>query len=109
MQEEANKLYIGNLSFAVTDDQLLELFSALEGVDVVDAKVITDRESGRSRGFGFVTVATPEMAQKTIELMNNKEVDGRTIFVNIAKPQRQDNDRGGNRFGGRSFDRSGRR
>ena len=73
---------IGGLSEVVED-----------GVEVVEAKVITDRESGRSRGFGFVTVATPEMAQKAIDAMNEKEVEGRKIFVNISRPKTEDSRR----------------
>lgn len=106
MQEENNKLFIGNLSFNLTEADLSEAFNAVEGVEVTEAKVITDRETGRPRGFGFVTVATPEMAQIAIEQMNGKELDGRAIAVNIAKPQ--SNDRGGDR-GGRGGFGGGRR
>ena len=101
MQEENNKLYVGNLSYSINDEQLADLFSAVEGVKVVEARVITDRETGKPRGFGFVTVENSEMAQKAIESMNEKEVDGRKLIVNIAKPQRTDSDRprGGQGYG----------
>lgn len=95
MREENNKLFIGNLSYNVTDDQLLELFSSIEGIEITEAKVITDRETGRPRGFGFVTVANQEMAQKAIDAMNGKEVDGRAIIVNIARPMNNDRNKGG--------------
>jgi len=112
MREENNKLFVGNLTYDIDDAKLLEIFSSLPEVEVVEARVVMDRFSGKSRGFGFVTVATPEMAEKAIELTNNTEVGGRTIFVNIARPQtdrptgdrngsRDSRSSGGNRFGGR--------
>ena len=97
MQEENNKLFVGNLSFEVKEDQLADLFASIEGVEVVSAKVITDRETGRPRGFGFVEVKTSEMAQKAITEMNGKEVDGRNLVVNISRPM--SSDRGGSRGG----------
>lgn len=87
MQEENNKLFVGNISYQTNDASLKEAFDAIDGVEVVDAKVITDRESGRSRGFGFVTLADAQMAQKAIDEMNNKDLDGRTIFVSVSKPK----------------------
>lgn len=105
MSEENNKLFIGNLSYSVNDDQLREMFSTLEGVEVTEAKVITDKFSGRSRGFGFVTLANAEMATKAIEAMNNKDIDGRNLTVNVAKPPRSDGDRD---RGGRDFGRKDR-
>lgn len=107
VREENNKLFIGNLSFNLTEADLTEAFSAVEGVEVVAVKIINDRETGRPRGFGFVTVATPEMAQIAIEQMHGKELDGRAIAVNIAKPQ--SNDRGGDRGGNRGGYNTGRR
>lgn len=112
MKEENSKLFVGNLSYDVTGDQLFELFNAVEGVEVSDAKVITDRETGRPRGFAFVTLAKPEMNEIAIQALNAKEVDGRVIIVNVARPQGS-NDRdnrgggyqGGNRNSGRSFGR----
>ena len=102
-QVEKNKLFVGNLAYAMTEDALLELFSGVEldgeKIKVVEAKIITDKFSGRSKGFGFVTVETPEMAQAAIDALNNKEVDGRQIFVNIARPMEKRENRGG-------FDRS---
>jgi len=76
------KLFIGSLAWATTDDSLRQAFSAFG--EVLDAKVITDRETGRSRGFGFVTMADEASAQAAIEGMNGQELDGRTIAVNVA-------------------------
>ena len=96
MTEEKNKLYVGNLAYTIDDLKLAEIFSAVEGVGVVEAKVIVDKFNGnRSKGFGFVTVTTDEMAQIAIEKLNNTEVEGRQIFVNVARPQEKREDRGG--------------
>lgn len=85
--EEKNKLFVGNLSYTLDDAKLGEIFGKVEGAEVVEAKVITDKYSGRSKGFGFVTMKTDEMAQKAIEQMNGKDVDGRNITVNVARPR----------------------
>jgi len=102
-QEEKNKLFVGNLAYSMDEDALLQVFSAVEldgeKIEVIEAKIITDKFSGRSKGFGFVTVKTPEMAQAAIDALNNKEVDGRQIFVNIARPMEKRERSGG-------FDRS---
>lgn len=93
-----NKLFVGNLSWDTTDQSLLELFS--EVGEVVEAKVIVDKFKNRSKGFGFVTMATEELAQAAIDQLNGKEVDGRAINVSIARPPKEYSDRG---------DRGGRR
>ncbi len=80
----ANKVYVGNLSYEVTSQQLEELFG--EAGKVVSAVVITDRQSGRSKGFGFVEFGTDEEANKAIEMYNEKENDGRKMIVNEARP-----------------------
>ncbi len=80
-----NKLYVGGLSYQVTDQQLQELF-AQHGT-VTSAKVITDRYTGQSRGFGFVEMATSEEAQKAITALNGTQHEGRALVVNEAKPQ----------------------
>ena len=80
------KLYVGNLSYS-TDDAALEAFFAADGRQVASAKVLTDRETGRSRGFGFVEMATPEDAQRAIEGLNGKELDGRCLTINEAREQ----------------------
>jgi RNA recognition motif-containing protein len=84
------KLYIGNLSFRTTGEELREAFSAVGTVE--SASVIEDRETGRSRGFGFVEMATPEEAAAAIEAFNGKDFGGRNLTVNEAKPR---SDRGG--------------
>ena len=80
----ANKLFVGSLSFNTTDDSLAAAFAAAGTVQ--SAKVITDRDSGRSKGFGFVEMSTDEEAQNAIQMFGGKELDGRTLTVNIAKP-----------------------
>ncbi|HLL15057.1 MAG TPA: RNA-binding protein [Pyrinomonadaceae bacterium] len=84
------KLYVGNLSFRTTGDELRDLFS--QAGEVESASVIEDRETGRSRGFGFVEMATPEGAAAAIEQFNGKDVGGRALTVNEARPKA---DRGG--------------
>ena len=79
-----NKLFVGSLPWSVNNDSLRELFAQYG--EITDAVVIMDRDSGRSKGFGFVTFTTEEAAQKALE-MDGKEVEGRTIVVNKAKPQ----------------------
>jgi RNA recognition motif-containing protein len=84
-------MYVSNLSFHTTDDNLRELFAKF-GV-VTSAKVITDRESGRSRGFGFVEMAADNEARDAIQGLNNKEVEGRAMSVSVAKEKKADNKR----------------
>ena len=80
-----SKLYIGSLDYAVTADQLKELFS--EVGTVVDSVVISDKYSGRSKGFGFVEMSSKEEAKKAIEKFNEKDFQGRKMIVNEARPQ----------------------
>jgi len=87
-----NKLYVGQVSFSVSSEQLGEFFS--EVGEVLSAKIITDRDSGRSKGFGFVEMGTEELAQEAINQLNGKELSGRAINVSIARPQ-EDRPRGG--------------
>ena len=84
------KLYVGNLDYAITAEQLKELFSAAG--TVTDAVVISDRYSGRSKGFGFVEMSTEEEATKAIEMYHEKEFQGRNMVVNEARPQKPRND-----------------
>jgi cold-inducible RNA-binding protein len=81
----ATKLFVGSLSYGVNDDQLAEAFAPFG--TVVSAKVIMDRESGRSKGFGFVEFSTEEEAQAAVKGMDGKELNGRTIAVSEARPQ----------------------
>lgn len=87
-------LYVSNLGFHVNDDDLINLFSAYGSV--TSAKVITDRETGRSRGFAFVEMASEEEGKKAIQGLEGKDVEGRNISVSVARPK---TDRG-NSFGG---------
>lgn len=80
-----NKLYVGSLPYSTTEQELSELF-AQHGT-VQSAKVITDRFTGQSRGFGFVEMATDEEAQKAIAALNGAQLGGRTLVVNEARPQ----------------------
>jgi len=79
------KLYVGNLDYTVTGDQLTEMFS--QAGKVVSATVITDRYSGRSKGFGFVEMNSDDEAKKAIETFNGKDFQGRNLIVNEARPQ----------------------
>ena len=92
-----NKLYVGNLSWGIDTDQLHEIFA--EHGDITDAIVLTDRDTGRSRGFGFVTFATADMARAAIEALDGLEIDGRPLRVNEAR-ERTDRGGGGPRRGG---------
>jgi RNA recognition motif-containing protein len=84
-------MYVSNLSFHTTDDNLRELFGKFGAVS--SAKVITDRESGRSRGFGFVEMTEEKEAKEAINGLNNKEIEGRAISVSVAKEKKADNKR----------------
>jgi RNA recognition motif-containing protein len=94
------KLFVGNLSFKITENDLQDAFAA-HGT-VVEANLMMDRMSGRPRGFGFVTMGSPEEAEKAIQAMNGKELDGRALTVNIARPREERSGGGGGRreFGG---------
>jgi RNA recognition motif-containing protein len=93
-------VYVGNMSYSTTQDGLQELFEAYG--EVASVNIITDRETGRPRGFAFVEMATDEAASAAIAALNGQEVDGRTLTVNEAKPRAP-------RSGGRGKKRRGRR
>ena len=93
-------IYVGNLSWTTTDEDLMELFAA-HG-QVTKAQIVKDRDTGRSRGFGFVEMATEEDAQRAIDAMNNAPYQGRPLTVNIAKP-REERPRGGSGGGGGGY------
>jgi RNA recognition motif-containing protein len=82
---DEKKLFVGNLSYNMTDDTLRATFEAAGTVE--SAQIIVDKFSGRSKGFGFVEMSSPEEAQNAISMLNEKEVDGRAIIVNIARPK----------------------
>lgn len=94
----SNKLFVGNLSFNTTENDLQDAFAA-HGT-VTETNLMMDRATGRPRGFGFVTMSTPEEAQKAIEEMNGKSVDGRDLTVNVAKPREERSGGGGRGYGG---------
>lgn len=83
----STRLYVGNLSFNTTEDQLQDLFSAHGTVSGVD--LIIDKFSGRSRGFGFVTMDTAESAEAAIQALHGKNVDGRNLTINLAHPREE--------------------
>ena len=89
-------IYAGNLAYSITDQGLQEAFEEFGTVD--SAKVIQDRDSGRSKGFGFVEMPNNDEARAAIEALNNSEIDGRNITVNEARPRPQNSGRGG--YGG---------
>ncbi len=97
----SNKLFVGSLSWDTTDDSLRDFFAKVGTVS--SARVITDKYTGKSRGFGFVEMASDEEAKKAVDELNGKELDGRAIVVNEARPQEPRQDFGG----GRSFNRGG--
>ena len=92
----SNKLYVGNLSFNTTENDLNDAFAAFG--TVTETNLMMDRETGRPRGFGFVTMSSSEEANKAIEALNGKEMDGRALTVNVAKPREE---RAGGGGGGR--------
>ena len=100
----STKLFVGNLSFNANENQIRELFGAHGTVLEVD--VIKDKFSGRPRGFGFVTMETKEAADAAVQAINGKEIDGRALTVNEARPREERAPRGGGGYGG---GRGGRR
>ena len=109
------KLYVGNLPFSTTEEDLKDLFAAYG--DVAEVFIPTDRESGRPRGFAFVTMASPDSIAQAVEDLHGTELEGRALVVNEAKPLEnrggdrcgfRRNDRGGDRGGFRRDDRNGR-
>lgn len=106
------KLYVGNLAYGVTDSSLEAMFAAHGTVQ--SAQVIMDRDTGRSKGFGFVEMSSDQEAQNAIQALNGQQNDGRALTVNEARPREDRGGRsggqgGGGRFGGRSGGRSGGR
>jgi RNA recognition motif-containing protein len=107
----AKKIYVGNLSYQMTETDLSDMFTQIGAVESV--QIITDRDTGRSKGFGFVQMSDDEAAEKAIAQLNGKEVNGRALTVNEARPMER-RDRGGSRGpgggggGGRGGGRGGR-
>lgn len=94
----AKKLFVGSLAYSVTDEQLQDFFAQAGTVDT--AKVVMDRFSGRSRGFGFVEMSNDEEAQKAVDTLNGQELEGRAIVVNEARPMTDRPRRTGGDHGG---------
>src|SRR4051812_25555864 len=93
-----NKLFVGNLSFNVTENELQDTFAQYG--TVLEANLMTDRMTGRPRGFGFVTMSTEEEAQKAVEGLNGTQLDNRALTVNVARPREERSGGGGGGFGG---------
>ena len=96
----ASKLYVGSLAYSINDDKLKELFT--EAGTVTSAQVIMDRDTNQSKGFGFVEMSSEDEAKEAIKLLNGKEVDGRAIMVNEARPK-EDRPAGGGSFSNRRY------
>ena len=93
-----NRIYVGNLAYSIGDDTLRERFSEYGNVN--SAKVMMDRDSGRSKGFGFVEMGTHEEAQAAIQGLHDTSVDGRAMVVNEARPREERSGGGGGGYGG---------
>lgn len=108
--EEQKKLYIGNLDYSTTEESLKELIEG-KGLSVKEVKIIMDKYSGRSKGFGFAEFDTEEQAQAAIDSLNEQEFNGRKLIVNKARKMqpRKDNFGGGSGGGGRNFGGGGGR
>jgi RNA recognition motif-containing protein len=105
----AKKIYVGNLSFQTTENELNDMFAEIGAVE--SAQIITDRTTGRSKGFGFVQMSDDEAADKAIQQFNGRELNGRTLTVNEARPMEKRSFGGGGGGGGgrdRDRDRGGR-
>ena len=103
----SQKIYVGNLPYSASDADLQQNFSAFG--DVVSATVMTDRDTGRSKGFGFVEMSSPAQAQAAIEGLNGQSVSGRALVVNLARPRDDSGPRGGGNGGYRSGNGGGYR
>jgi cold-inducible RNA-binding protein len=101
----STRLFVGNLSYQTTEEELRQLFSGVANVSSVS--LISERDSGRSKGFAFVEMASPEDAQKAIDELNGKSLGGRTIRVDLARPRADRGDGGGG--GGQRRERPERR
>jgi RNA recognition motif-containing protein len=103
----SSKLFVGNLDFKVTENDLQDAFAAHGSV--VETNLMMDRATGRPRGFAFITMSSPEEAQKAIDALNGKEMGGRTLTVNLARPREERSGGGGGGGGGRGGYGGGRR
>jgi RNA recognition motif-containing protein len=103
----AINIYVGNLPWSTTDAELRDMFAQFG--QVIKAQVITDRDTGRSRGFGFVEMPTEEDAQRAIDALNNQPMGGRPLTVNIARPREPRAGGGGGGYGGGGYGGGGGR
>jgi len=103
----SNKLYVGNISFNTTENDLQDTFAA-HGT-VLEANLMTDRETGRARGFGFVTMSTTAEAESAVNALNGTSLDGRALTVNVARPREERTGGGGGYGGGRRESNGGGR
>src|SRR5438876_80406 len=95
--QENNRLFVGNLPFSMTNEDLKAMFEKVEGSEVTDAIIVMDKNGRfgpRSKGYGFVTLATAEQAQKAAQELNGSEADGRKIAVDFARPRKQEDNSG---------------
>ncbi len=111
-QMTSKKLYVGSLPYSTSEDELREMFSEFGSIQSV--RIITDKFTGQSKGFGFVEMTNEDEAQRAIEGMNGKQLNGRTLIVNEARPEQRrersfDNSRPSNRWGGEDRPRRPRR
>jgi len=97
----SNKLFVGNLSFETTENDLQDAFAAFG--TVTETNLMMDRSSGRPRGFGFVTMSSAEEAQKAIDGLNGKDLGGRALTVNVARPREESSGGGRRQFGGGGY------
>ncbi len=97
-------IYVGNLNFKTTEEEVKQLFEQYGSVTTV--KLITDRDTGRPRGFGFVEMEDDEAAEKAVESLNGLEFSGRNLKVNVAKEKREQRDGGGGNFRGGNYNRN---
>jgi RNA recognition motif-containing protein len=102
MSQQTQKLYVGSLPYKTTEDELFQIFSQFG--EIISVKIVTDRVTGQSKGFGFVEMSKEADAQKAIESVNGSELGGRTLVVSIARPP-QERERG---EGGGGFQRQQR-
>ncbi|HLH53369.1 MAG TPA: RNA-binding protein [Verrucomicrobiae bacterium] len=99
----STKLFVGNLDFKTTENDLQDAFAAFG--TVLETNLVTDRTTGRPRGFAFITMSSPEDAQKAIDGMNGKDLGGRALNVNVARPREERSVGGGGQQGGGRRDR----
>ena len=102
----SNRLFVGNLSFDITENDLNDAFAAHGTVN--EANLLMDRTTSRSRGFGFVTMSTAEEAQNAIAALNGKELNGRALIVNVARPREERAGGGRHEYSGGGYGRAGR-